>query len=396
MSRWRQNWLLARREFLQRARSRAFLVTMGLLVAAIVGSGLLITLIGGEEEAIGVGIAGTAPAGIEADIEAVAESFDDTVEVMSFDSVADAEQALGDGTVDVVLVDGTELVWNETESFRVSQIVQTAVTVNERRAVIAELQASPEQVARLQGIELASRTLEAKQDVDEARQIAGFLAAMVLYIAILVFGQFVALGAVEEKQNRVVEVVLSRVDASQILLGKVVGIGALGLAQLVVLGATALFTLSLVETDLPLPSIGLTTAASTVLWFILGYTLYAFLYAALGATVTRQEDLQGVLILPVLVILPGFFVAQFALAEPDSPLVRLGSLFPLWTPFVMPVRIGNGDAAVWEVLLSIVLVVASAVLLNRIGARVYSGALLTTGRRVKLRDAWRSASETST
>jgi ABC-2 type transport system permease protein len=395
MSRWKQNWLLAKREFLQRAKSRAFLVTMGLLATAIVGSGLLITVIGSGDEGIDVGLAGTVPPGIEGDIEAVADSFEDSVTVTSFGSVADAQDALRDGSVDVVLVDGSELVWNEAESFRVSQIVQTAVTANERRAVITELQATPEQIARLQGTELASRTLESKQDVDEAKQIAGLLASMVLYIAILVFGQFVALGAVEEKQNRVVEVVLSRVDASQILLGKVLGIGALGLAQLVVLGATAIFTLSLVETDLPLPSIGLTTAASTVMWFVLGYTLYAFLYAALGATVTRQEDLQGVLILPVMVILPGFFLAQFALGEPDSTLVRLGSLFPLWTPFVMPVRIGNGDAAIWEVLLSIVLVIATAVLLNRVGARVYSGALLTTGKRVKLRDAWRSASESS-
>jgi ABC-2 type transport system permease protein len=395
MSRWRQNRLLAEREFTQRARSRAFLVTMALLVASIVGAGLLITVIGSGEKATNVGLAGTVPAGIEGDIEAVADSFGDTVMVTTYGSIADAEQALRDGDVDVVLVDGTELVWDQTENFRVSQIVQTAVTANERRSVVAELQATPEQIARLQGIELASRTLEAKQDVDEARQYAGLLASMVLYIAILVFGQFVALGAVEEKQNRVVEVVLSRVDASQILLGKVAGIGALGLVQLVVLGAAAILTLSIVETDLPLPSIGITTAASTVVWFVLGYTLYAFVYAALGATVTRQEDLQGVLILPVIVILPGFFVAQFALAEPDSPLVRLGSLFPFWTPFVMPVRIGNGDVAVWEVLLSIGLVIAAAVLLNRIGARLYSGALLSTGKRVKLRDAWRSASETS-
>jgi ABC-2 type transport system permease protein len=393
MTRWRQNWLLARREFVQRARSRAFLVTMGLLVVSIVGAGLLIAVIGGNEQKIDIGLAGDVPAGIESDITSVADSFGDTVGVNAYDSVAEAEQALEDGDVDVVLEDGAELVWQKEENFQIGQIVQTAVALNERRQVIAELQATPEQIQRLQGTELDSRSLESVAQVDEAKQLAGFLASMVLYISILVFGQFVAIGAVEEKQSRVVEVVLSRVDASQILVGKVVGIGALGLAQLIVLGATTIVTLSIVQTDLPLPSIGLNTALSVVLWFILGYALYAFLYAALGATVSRQEDLQGVLILPVIVILPGFFVAQFALAEPDSPLVRLGSLFPFWTPFVMPVRMGNGDVAVWEVLLSVGLVVATAVLLNRIGARLYSGALLKTGSRVKLREAWKSAGE---
>ncbi len=395
MSWWSQTWLLARREFVQRARSRAFLITMAVIATAIIGAGFLVSLVNPTEEPISVGIAGTVPEGIDTDLEATAMAFDEEVTVTYFDSEGAAEQALEDGDVDVVLVDGTGLMWWEEESIRITQIVQRAVTLNEQRSVIAELDPTPDQVARLQGTVLTTGSLNEPAPDDEANQIAAFLASMVLYVAILVFGQFVALGVVEEKQNRVVEVVLSRVDSAQILVGKVAGIGALGLAQLVALGAAVMLTLSLVEADVSLPSIGWTLAVGTVFWFILGYTLYAFVYAALGSTVSRQEDLQGVLILPVVFILPGFFIAQFAVTEPETTMVTLGSFFPLWTPFVMPMRVANGVAAGWEVALSVVLVLATAYLLIRIGARVYRGALLEIGTRVKLRDAWRMAGPAS-
>ena len=109
-----------------------------------------------------------------------------------------------------------------------------------------------------------------------------------------------------------------------------------------------------------------------------------------GATVSRQEDLQGVLLLPAIFILPGFFISQLAVADPDLAIVRFGSFFPPWTPMIMPMRTALGSAQPWEVALSIALVVASIVLLVWVGSRVYTGALLRTGGTVKLRDAWKS------
>jgi ABC-2 type transport system permease protein len=92
-------------------------------------------------------------------------------------------------------------------------------------------------------------------------------------------------------------------------------------------------------------------------------------------------------------ILPGFFVAQLAVADPDMAIVRFGSFFPPWTPMLMPMRAALGSAQPWEVALSVALVVVGIILLVWIGSRVYTGALLRTGGKVKLRDAWRRAGD---
>jgi ABC-2 type transport system permease protein len=215
---------------------------------------------------------------------------------------------------------------------------------------------------------------------------------MLLYISILVFGQFVAMGTVEEKQNRVVEIVVSRVKPSQLLIGKVLGIGLLGLVQLLVIGVAAVVAITLIDVDgVSLPAVALPIMGWVLFWYLLGYTFYSFMYAALGATVSRQEDLQGVIILPVVFILPGFFIAQLAVENPDLPLAKYGSFFPPWTPMVMPIRVAVGGAAPWEVAVGIAGVVAGIVFLVWLGSRVYAGALLNTGGKVKLREAWRSA-----
>ena len=213
-----------------------------------------------------------------------------------------------------------------------------------------------------------------------------------MFIAINMFGQFVLLGVMEEKSSRVVEVVLSRARPSEVLAGKVLGIGLLGLAELVALGAAALVTVRLV--DVPgldaLPSIGATAVVTMLAWFVLGYTFYAVLYAALGATVSRQEDVQGAAMLPTLLLLPGYFVGLVGLQDPTNAWTHMFSLLPIWAPIVMPARIALGVAPWWEVGLSVALVVLSAWALIVLSGRIYAGAILRIGRKVPLRDAWRS------
>ena len=150
------------------------------------------------------------------------------------------------------------------------------------------------------------------------------------------------MGTVEEKQNRVVEVILSRVRPWQILVGKVVGIGLLGLLQLALLAGAAYFSAQMADlADVDLASIGLPIIAAMFFWFVLGYTFYAFLYAAVGSTVSRQEDLQGAMMLPIVLIVPGYLLALVAAESPDGLVPTIGSMLPPWAPFVMPVRIAS-------------------------------------------------------
>ena len=392
MSRYRQVILLARREFVQRAKSRAFLVTMGIIVVVVVLAGPIILFLQDEEKPIDIGLVGSEPAGLESGLDEQAAAFDVEVTITRFGTLVEAEESLSDESIDVVLVDASELVWHEDESLRTATIVSGAVAAAEQRVVMEELGLTDEEMIRLVApTQMTQRTLVAPDPEEEPRQIAVFVGTFILYVSIIVFGQFVAVGTVEEKQNRVVEVVLSRVKPAQVLVGKVLGIGALGLTQLLVLAATVAVVVSIIEiSDVSLPSLGAEIIGGVIFWFLLGYTLYAFIYATLGATVSRQEDLGSVVILPSFLVLPGFFIAVRAIESPDLLVVRLASFFPPWAPMVMPVRSAVGNAPFWEVALSVVLVLAAIYLLVRIGARVYTGALLRTGGKVKLREAWKA------
>jgi len=393
MNRWTLTMLLAKREFVTRAKSKVFLVAMGVIALLIIAIGPVVSFFAEDPEPTRIGIVGTEPVGIEEGLTARAVLSDQEVEITRYDSLAAAEADLEEGTVDALLVDGTSIVFNEEESLVVMEVVTDSVNSRARIALMDNLGLTPEEMQELDEPEqLSVRTLVVADSEEKPRRVAAFVGMVVLFMTIMTFGQFVAMGTVEEKQNRVVEIVLSRVKASQVLVGKVLGIGAVGLVQLLVLATAALVSTNIIDTEgISLGSIGAEIVAGVVFWFLLGYMLYAFIYAALGATVSRQEDLQGVLALPTLFILPGFFIAQLAATNPDSSIVRFGSLFPLWTPIVMPIRTALGSAQPWEVALSIALVVAGIVLLVWIGSRVYTGALLRTGGKVKMRDAWRSA-----
>jgi ABC-2 type transport system permease protein len=227
----------------------------------------------------------------------------------------------------------------------------------------------------------------------EPKRIAAYAGNLVLYISILMFGQFVLMGVMEEKSSRVVEVVLSRARPRHLLAGKVIGIGALGLIQLVVLAAAALITLSIADiADVDVAALGIRTAAVVVFWFLLGYAFFSVLYAALGATISRQEDLQGVAMIPVLFLLPGYFISFIALEEPDALVPQVASLVPPLSPLVMPIRSITGDVPTPEVVLSVVLILAATYGLIRLGGRIYKGSILRIGAKVRLREAWRAAS----
>ena len=392
MNRWTQTMLLAKREFVTRAKSKVFVVATAVIALVIVAIGPIVTLFADDPEPIRIGIVGIEPVGIEEGLTARAALSEQPIEITRYDSLAAAEADLEDGTVDALLVDGTSIVFNEEESLVVVQVVTDSVNSSGRIVLMEDLGLNPEEMRQLNEPEqLTVRTLVAPDPEDRPRRVAAFAGTLVLFVTILTFGQFVAMGTVEEKQNRVVEIVLSREKPSQVLVGKVLGIGALALVQLLVLAAAGLVAVNIIDIEgVPLGSIGAAIVAAVVFWFLLGYTLYAFLYATVGATVSRQEDLQGVLLLPAIFILPGFFISQLAVADPDLAIVRFGSFFPPWTPMLMPMRTALGSAQPWEVALSVALVVASIVLLIWVGSRVYTGALLRTGGTVKLRDAGKS------
>ena len=396
MSPLRQVFELARRDFMQRARSKAFLMAMILTVGLVIIIGPIISLAGGDDSPTVVAMVGEQPAGSEQAIREQSALLDIDVQLRRFGSLADAEAALAEGQVAVVVNGTTELVFNDEPLLRLSAAVTGGIATAERILTAAEMGLSESDVGDLLfPVQFNERTIEpAATEEDEAEEIAALVGLMLLYISILMFGQFVMMGVMEEKQTRVVEVVLSRVKPAQVLVGKVLGVGLLGLIQIAAMGGALIFTVSVADlADFDLTGLGVKVLGLLILWYLLGYTFYSFMYGALGATISRQEDMQGVAMLPVLFILPGFFFAQMALIEPDLWFNQAASLVPLWSPMVMAVRSTTSNVPLWEIVLAIALLVITTALLIKLGGRIYRGAILQSGRKTKLRAAWRSATD---
>ncbi len=400
MSPWRHIGIIARREFVERARSKVFLTTMGFIAVVIVGGIVALSLIGTEEGTTPLGIAGDSPTDMVQYIEEAASVLELDVTVADLGTGDEAVAAVEAGEVDAVLVDGSIIVSNRGASPTVTAVFTAAANAAVRADLAAELGLTGDEVAQiLTPIDITVRELETEDPDEIARGVASFAAALILLTTIMLFGQFVAMGIVEEKQNRVVEVVLARVRTTSLLIGKVIGIGALGLVQVAAIALAVVVGLTVVPLpDLGVPdltTIGITAVLWLVFWFMLGYLVYSFIYAALGATISRQEDLQSVAYIPAFAIMPAYFLVTFTATSGGEvgPLVRVASFVPLWSPIVMPFRINVGSAEWWEVALAVAIVVATIAFLVAFGARVYRGAALRTGAKVSLRDAWRSATD---
>ncbi len=200
-------------------------------------------------------------------------------------------------------------------------------------------------------------------------------------------------GVVEEKQSRVVEVVLATVRARDLLMGKVLGIGLLGIVQLAVFVIAALIA-ALATDRIALPTTTPAAILLLVVWFVLGYLLYSTALGFMGALASRMEEASNASTPITMIAMISYFIAVFAVVnEPDGVVATIATFLPPSAPFVVPLRAAFDAIPPWQIVLSVLITVAAIWILFSVGARVYAGAVLKVGGRIKLRDAWRSAGE---
>lgn len=382
---WR---LVARRDFWVRLRERSFLVSTILNVAVISILVLARAFSGGGTPSYDLGWVGDdGVATTAAELGAVASV---QVRLVPLEDVAAAEAALRAGDADAVVVEG-QLVWRANVDPTLEQLVQGASANEELRALLDRYevpQAERDEVAASAPLELV--VLEPGDPNRGENAAIAFIGVILLYGQLFGYGIWVASGVIEEKSSRVVEMLLSAIGTRQLLAGKIVGIGLLGLGQLVVI-ATFAIGLAMATGAIGLPVTAIGAAALDVGWFVLGFAFYASLFAAAGALVTRMEELQNAIVPINLTILVSFFISIEALQDPEAPLVVIASILPTSSALAMPVRIVLGAADPWEIALSLLLIVGGTIVLVPVGARLYAGAVLRTGARVKMREAWRAA-----
>jgi ABC-2 type transport system permease protein len=376
------------REARERTRTRGFRI--GTAVMLLLAGGLAVlphVLPDADDPEWTVALVGEEPEGLEDALGALGET--DPAVVTLERTRLPPDEATRDDDVDAVLVDGRELVVEGRVPDRLVLLVSTALNQARLTDGLADLGTDPVRAAELlTPVPLAVRSLDGEDQ--EARETVAFLGAIALLLAIVTYGSWVQYSVLEEKSNRVVEIIVSAVQPSVLLAGKVVGIGAVALTQLGLIIATGMGVAALAGTLPDLPSFVPGAIGWTVLWFLLGFALYAVGYAAAGSLTARQEDAQSAAMPLVTVIMAAYFASIIVVGpEPASAAARVLSLFPLTAPIAMPTRLATGEVTAWEVATAVALLAATIAGVVTAAGRVYERALLRSEGRVQLRQVLR-------
>ena len=386
--------LTARRELVERTRrDRSFLISTLVTLAILLAIIFVPKLLGANDPTeFDVGLVGATSQPIGQVLTAQAEAAGIRINLQQPASAADAEAAVRDGKLDLAVVDGRELVAKAEPDEQLSLLVQAASRAARAQQTLQSAGVDQGEIqAALAPPPLPVRSLEpVDEDVRSKRAIAT-VAVFLLYGQLIGYCFAVAMGVVEEKSTRVVEVLLAAVRPVQLLAGKILGVGLVGLIQLAIIGAIGL-AVAVASNTITLPPDATGTIGSVLLWFLLGYAFYSSMFAVAGAIVSRQEELQNTATPLNLLMIASFFIAFSSSVSGggDTTLAKVSSFLPPVAPLIMPLRIAGGNAAPWEIALSLAIMLVSIVAVVLLAARLYEGAILRTGARVKLSDAWRS------
>jgi ABC-2 type transport system permease protein len=370
--------LVARREISERITEKSFLISTVVSLAVIACVALLPNVLGlgGEDEyTIAVDDPSMQPVAYAA--ARGADAFDAKVTVVGGD--ADATLT-GDG-----------IRSQDKPDDKLLGILQAANA--QVRSADALRQAGLDDAEAARALAPPPLRVSTTEPVDEAAEERGgfaFFAVLLLYGQLIGMGYFVAMGVVEEKSSRVVELLLSTLRPRHLLAGKILGLGLLGLGQLLLLAVLGLAVAG-IGGALDVTGDVIVAAALALVWFAVGYAFYAAAFACGASLVSRQEDLQSVLTPLTLVLMVGFFISFGVADNPDGTLAEVVSFIPPIAPMTMPPRIALGEAGALDVLGALAVTLGATALLIPLAARIYSGAVLRTGGTIKLREAWRAA-----
>ncbi len=376
--------IVAEREIRQRGRSRAFLISTIVLLLVVAAAVTIPAILAHSAKPQRVGVVGGQLAAMTEIVREAGRLTGTGVTVVPQPSLAAAEAALRSGRLDVVLANDSEVVVKQVS------VADSSGSGGGLASAIADVAGLSKLLGRLppgaadRGVTLPVRGLT-PPSASLSRRLTGLFTVVLVWVLISAYGSQIAMGVGEEKQNRIVEVILASVRPIQLLVGKVTGIGVLALAQAALMVAAFLGLGAAVGSSLvhgAAPGIVITGAV----FLILGYAFYCTAYAAAGSLVSRQSDV-GAVILPVQVPLIIAYALSYTVIYADGANVfyRVLGFLPPTAPIAMPVLYAAGDVPAWQAAVSAVLVAAGTVWMARTAATIYGRSILRTGSRVRLR-----------
>jgi ABC-2 type transport system permease protein len=370
--------LVARREVIERVFEKSFVIGTLVTLVVIAAVAILPTALGfGGQDEYTIAVADPAAQPVADAAVRQAEAFDAKLSIVA----GDADATLSDGGIRAQEKPDDKLV-------NILQAANAQVSSDRalREAGLDEAQAQ----SALSPEPLTVTTVEPVDEEAEDRGGFAFVAVLLLYGQLISMGYFVAMGIVEEKSSRVVELILSTLRPRHLLAGKILGLGILGLGQLLLIAVVGL-GIAAAGGALEVDGDVLVAAALALAWFIVGYAFYAAAFACAASLVSRQEDLQSVISPLTIVLMVGFFVSFAVIDDPDGTLATVVSFIPPFAPMTMPPRIALGEASAVEIVGALAVTIGATLLLIPLAARIYRGGVLRMGGAIKLRDAWRAA-----
>lgn len=409
-------WIVLSHSFMTRFKSKSFIITTVIFLLFIIGIGNVDRIIGlfDSDDVDQVAVIDETGELYQALVEQN-EFLEANYELVDYDgSLEDAEEEVLSGVFEGVLqiepdpdlyfsaVYYTDQLTNQSIQYQLMgnlQQIKDARAMTDQGIEQSVLEAIYQPITfETIAIELADgTTARTEEEIGVARGLV-YMMIIILYMAVLMYGNMIAMDIANEKSSRVMEILISSSSPISQMFAKIIGISLLGLTQLGLFFLVGYFMIQSRAEDMVgeffeffgFSDVPISTYVYAIVFFLLGYFLYATLSAMLGSLVTRMEDVGQILMPMTLLIVIAYMIAIFGISMPESGVVTITSFIPFFTPFVMFLRVGLLDVPAWEIGLSIGLSIGAIFLLALIGARVYRGGVLMYGRSASLKDLKRA------
>lgn len=329
------------------------------------------------------------------------------IEYFTNKSLDDVKKAINDEEIDAAIslkkVDGTvvfDYIVKKDDAFSEHQTTADIFSniiksVNTNRLLLEE-NASPELIQAV-NVPITYEIQGLEEDGGNQNFMIAMVSSFILFFAVYFYGYSVSTSVSSEKTSRVMETLVTSTTPTKIVIGKTIAMGLVGLGQLVGLILVAIVSykifipenFDLISKIVAGLNINVVDVLICLVYFVLGYTVYAFLSAVTGATISKVEDVQSASTPISLIALISFYLAYFTSTMPNSSASKFASIFPFSSAFSMPGRILAGAVTGGEIVTSIIVLIVTAVILAMISIKVYSAAILHYGNRLKLKDLFK-------
>ncbi len=263
---------------------------------------------------------------------------------------------------------------------------------------ISKLNITPEQIAAIQP-QFELEFVETEENAAQGNVFIMMIISLILFYAVFFCAQQVSASITTEKTSKIIETLVTSTDSKTIVLGKTLGIGIVGLVQVILMIVVALISAKfcmdpeILSEIFDLSSITPKLLVLTLVYFCFGYALYSLFFALTGATVSKPEDVQYANGPVSIIAIIGFYLAYFSMMNPNSGLNKISGIVPISSPFSMPLRVMMGTATTGEIAISLAVLMATTIVIAIVAIKVYSATILNTGARLSLKDAFKMAKD---